>query len=218
MQQPDLRLHKICLEDLELLIELNKKSLTEKEIRLISPIIRRLLIENTLQRVWRNIGFNSMIKLNSTSMENMIQVFEVKETKFMTLGGANNGSGVVGNFVIYNKALTEEDIKKDFILNKEVKVSEVPIHILLDTPCIIVNGVLITKKELIKYIANKCGGVHFDNSREEKEYKELDKILNIQIAELDSIYFEFLSIIKFLLTSPDINKLIKKLKEKTNPN
>jgi hypothetical protein len=84
----------------------------------------------------------------------------------------------------------------------------------LDSACIVARGTKISRRTLIKYVANKLGGVHFDPKRdltkmEEQQFALLDEIRDERIvADKPAIYFELLSVGQALLASPDITMFL----------
>ena len=52
---------------------------------------------------------------------------------------------------------------------KDYRLSE-----FLSTPTLIVVGHSLSRRQLIKYVANKLGGVHYDTSRNRSEDRELE--------------------------------------------
>jgi hypothetical protein len=87
----------------------------------------------------------------------------------------------------------------------------------VNAPCISVFGKVITRAELIRYVSNKIGGVHFDKGRDlSKEQDRKFVFLDIcrqslsfgtMDPEMDAVLFEILSVGQSLIKSKDIRKL-----------
>jgi len=62
-----------------------------------------------------------------------------------------------------NRALSEKEIKANYERDKKVigKSHPVKLGIFLRQPSFVVDGVLIYRDEVIKYVSNKLGGAHY---------------------------------------------------------
>ncbi len=79
-----------------------------------------------------------------------------------------------------------------------------------DAPAIVARGVTIGRVDLIKYVANKMGGVHYDESRKTTDhaYKALDSLPEQIVWDdgrnFDLRYYEMLAIGQLMVAAPDI--------------
>ncbi len=91
----------------------------------------------------------------------------------------------------------------------------------------VIKGVIINREEVIKYVANKFGGAHYDSNRRisppgasislEDKYTLLDSIRSGTIvADKNAVYYELLSIGQRVINSRDVLHLQKKLKQVLN--
>jgi hypothetical protein len=75
----------------------------------------------------------------------------------------------------------------------------------------VVEGEVFRRREIIQYVANKLGGAHYDERRDERE-RLLDYAQEAyKVADKKPIYFELLSTGQKLVRSPDIERLRQKL-------
>jgi len=76
---------------------------------------------------------------------------------------------------------------------------------------------VVSRRELVQYVANKLGGTHIDTKRDFSKIKErkfalLDQVREmIRVADKNAIYYELLSIGQSLVQSDDIQTLRRKL-------
>jgi hypothetical protein len=125
---------------------------------------------------------------------------------------------------IIPRAKTEAEIKADYERGKAVMGKSYPVKLgaFLKQTSLVVNGVLINREEIIKYVANKLGGAHYDDSRDdstgtgdislEQKYKLLDGVRSgIAVADRNAIYYELLSIGQRVVNSRDVRQLRKYL-------
>jgi hypothetical protein len=68
----------------------------------------------------------------------------------------------------------------------------------LSSPCMKIDGVVITRRDIVRYVANKLGGVHLDTKRNEIKdmgFLALDRVRNgVRVIDLDAVYAEMTAI------------------------
>lgn len=85
----------------------------------------------------------------------------------------------------------------------------------LSAPCLIVSGHAVQRRQVLKYVANKLGGVHYDDRRVSKD-RELDRVLTqldetrkyIKLLDLDPVHLEVLSMGQDLLRAPEVAAML----------
>lgn len=116
--------------------------------------------------------------------------------------------------------MTPEEIKTDFEKQKEMDGRSYTIKLskFMKQVSFKIRNVKINREEVIKYIANKKGGAHYDSSREknrdlEVKYSLLDSIYsNSSILDKNAVYYELLSIGQRLIGSNDVTRIRQILK------
>lgn len=113
----------------------------------------------------------------------------------------------------YRAAMSEEQIKARSERGLQERTWAL-IHY-LDSPCIVFAGQSVSRRELIQYIANRKGGVHFDETRDrlppevEARFVALDGfIYTVQLADKDAVYFELLAIGQAIVAAPEVQAII----------
>lgn len=201
---------RIVAEDLSYLRREWTQDVNDASLRISSPILRRLLVEDLLQRAWRDLGFNKQPIVRTPSLEVALRPFPINKVAFAQAGGAKNGELVVTTVVEYGGYLSPEQAVKSFGSGMEAPDREFSLRRFVDGVCIVVDGTQISRRTLVKYIANKLGGVHLDPDRdlsneEERKYRLLDTVrVERATANRPSIYYEYLSVGQALIKSPDI--------------
>jgi len=78
------------------------------------------------------------------------------------------------------------------------------LHEYLQSVCMIARGQLITRRTLIKYMANKLGGAHFDRRRTPSEHAmtSLDQLETLTIDGLHPAFLELMATIQSVIASP----------------
>ena len=91
------------------------------------------------------------------------------------------------------------------------RVKGYPVSRFLASPYALILGTEVSRRDLIRYVTNKLGGVHFDSTRNKKadaKLELLDKLMATKITAggkepINLIYVELLSIMEFLSGSGD---------------
>ncbi|MFC1928380.1 hypothetical protein ACFLXK_02095 [Chloroflexota bacterium] len=212
------------MEDLLYVTKEWKKDIDDDQLRRDCTVLRRLLIEDNLGRVWRKVGFRKQPRI-LTPVLNIIG--DKKRVSFAQAGLALY-KGLEVQAAMYHGDVPEEltmdtskQVKQE--LGKPVKK---PLFLsdFLTSTCIIVNGTEISRHDLILYVANTLGGIHLEWDREFGKqpsmkviFESLDTHYKTGVtANKESIYYELLSIGQSLANSRDISRLIKHIKQIIN--
>ncbi len=208
-----LGLLKVVYEDLCFLRDEWNDRIDSKTIRITGPILRKLLVEDRLQIAWNEI--NTKIQPPNFKIGDVDRIagnFSSAEIVIILSGSAEYNGGSAGNIV-----LTEGTIKPPIIPAITVSLNKFK-----NSTCIQIKHIKINNQELINYVCNKLGGVHYDdkrkNNKSESKYKYLDYLLEnqtwvkINLLGLDPVLFQFLSIGQIINRSNDIRNFIEKLK------
>ena len=141
--------------------------------------------------------------------------FDSPGTKYAQVGGGNRSGIAVEGMTVWDRALTAEEIKARYDDRVEARRESrrLRLSVWLDEPCVVFEGVAASRREVIKFVANKLGGVHVDPRRDASKfpaYGTLDQAReSLQVADLDAVYFELASIGQQLVESPEIAELLR---------
>jgi hypothetical protein len=222
----DIELARIVLEDIEYLSHEWNQDIDDASLRRSSPILRSLLIEGQLGIVAHACGRN--LRIMAPAINRVLTENELKQFVYWQAGGAKHKGMEIEAASMVNRALSEQEIKANYERDKIVIGKSYPVKLgaFLRQPSFVVEGVLINREEVIKYVSNKLGGAHYDESRSttakpeptlEDKYVLLDKLrTGTYVAEKNAIYYELLSIGQRLVNSRDIQHLRKQLQTATN--
>jgi len=211
----DTYLRKIVNEDFAYLQSKWKSEIDEGEIRRSSPILRRFIYEDLLGQAWRANGFKGEPQLKAYSVLNSLSGIPLENVEFASAGGAYTPRVTVQGAMFLNIALTTDQIQAQAQAGPPVP-QNITLQGFKDSICIIIDGVKINRSQLIRYVANKMGGVHFDPRRDfnkeklESVYKLLDQAFkNIEVAGKNSILYEVLAIWTSIVESEDIQRMCR---------
>ncbi len=77
----------------------------------------------------------------------------------------------------------------------------------LDAPCLCFEGRDFSRRSIIRYVANKLGGAHFDpdrNRRGDEEFAHLDILEAVEIDGYQPVYLEIQAIGQAIAGTPSI--------------
>ena len=185
------------VSDLRHLAEELHDKVDDHSLRRSSAIMRRLLVEGDLQRAWRTSGRAKQPDIETHELDRVLALVPQSRIVLASVGGATyNGMELASIFEVTGLppngalgALTPADLPR----------RAMPLDSYLAATTMIVGGLSISRRLLIKYVANKLGGVHFDPRRrpdkEQQPFERLDHARDTYLlAGKNAVYFELLSI------------------------
>ncbi|MEN3540988.1 hypothetical protein AAH991_38145 [Microbispora sp. ZYX-F-249] len=191
-------------DDLSYLAESWKQPITEASVRRESGVLRRLLLDehSTLQQCRKMLGLKG---------EAHIQAFDLKEelgSSYNNVRVAFAGGAQVGDAVLALNIASFAPLPP-----ASFKIQRYPLSGYMQAPAIVIMGKPVTRRLLVRYVANKLGGVHYDrrrgNTPEDILFTVLDKNRGDLIVHgIDIVYYEVLAIGQHLLRSPGVAQLL----------
>lgn len=210
----------IVVSDLVFLREEWDGEVDDHSLRRSSTILRRLLVDNELQRAWKAAGFEKETVIEASTLQKLIDIAPLDKVTFATAGGAKYKGAELRGVTILNYAMTQEEIQK--VNAHGVPSASFGLSVFIATPSVIINGKLIPRRVVIKYVSNKLGGAHHDAKRgkteEEVLFSRVDGAQQILLLNKPAIYFELLSTGQALVGSADINRLIAQVRPNIQTN
>ena len=188
----------------------------EHAVRRASAILRRLLVDGELGGAWRAAGSQKEPQLTARSLNRFLTQNASNWIRFASAGKAEylplpppqqrqpgEPPAPGGGLRLVSAVWCPDELP-----NQASLIAEETLYLtaFMSAPCLVVWGVQVSRRALVKYVANKLGGVHFDPTRGTTDEDELFKVLD-QVKEptdMNAIYYELLSIGQALLTSRDV--------------
>lgn len=218
----DADLVRVVSEDLDFLFNDWNQDIGDASLRRSSPVLRSLLVEGRLGNVAHHVGRE--IRIMAPAICKFITEDDVKGVDYYQSGGAKcNGMELGSATAIYRIVPAEE---RKVIVDRTQKYlgKSYPVKLgtYLKQMSFAIGGIPINREEVIKYVANKLGGAHYDSSRTsathqndtslEQKYLLLDSVRSrITVADKNAIYHELLSIGQRVINSRDVRHLRKHL-------
>jgi hypothetical protein len=127
-----------------------------------STVLRQLLVQNELQRAWKAAGFEREPQIKASSLASILNQFPKEKIHFAAAGGAHYKGAELRGALVLNYAVNTAEIGENH--TDGLPQETFGLRRFVEAPCAIVKGNLISRRVLIKFVANKLGGAHFDTS------------------------------------------------------
>lgn len=216
----DSNLIKIVAEDLKFLREEWDEEISDASLRRSSNVLRNLLVYSQLQQVARHLG--EEIYIDAPEIVDHREKLADPRMLLYQCGGATYKGGRIGVFVKYSTQLSAEEMCDLTAPSKKVRLGhQVKLGKYLRQPSFIVEGLKIDRETVIKYVANKLGGTHYSqerNNKKDEKYIKLDEIRRwgMELGGKEAVYFELLSIGQRVVNSQTVSRIYEIIKSMLN--
>src|SRR5581483_5614044 len=185
----------VVVSDLIFLHEEWDEEVDDHSLRRSSTVLRRLLVDNELQRAWKAAGFEREPVIEASTLQYLVDTAPLDKVAFAAAGGAKYKGAELRGAIMRNYAMTQEQIQKENA--QGVPSATFGLRAFIEAPSVIVKGKVIARRVVIKFISNKLGGAHHDAKRgktdEELLFAKLDSMQQIRLLDKPAVYFELLS-------------------------
>jgi hypothetical protein len=176
----------VVREDLQYLVGAwPSGALPDDEIRRSSAVLRRLFSYRDLLKVWiATVGKKEFVV--PSSFIHVRNVTRLKEVEFASSSAAQNLGMKVSAVMVFNKVMEA---------NEPISIKEelAPLKRYLNQPACVISGALITRSDLVQFVANKMGGAHFDEMRRKPEEAAIHAMRQYFIGNRPALIHEMLS-------------------------
>ncbi|WP_193614309.1 hypothetical protein [Nocardioides lijunqiniae] len=169
------------------------------ELRRASPVLRRLALDGVLQQARRQAGASGQPTLDIYPLSQLVDLTDLRGVELVVAAGCRIEQRLLGPFA------TGPSVAP---MPTPMSVSSLPLPMFLKSPCLVVRGTAVTRAQVLKYVANKLGGVHFDPARGRPgdEYmarvEELDEFMIIR--PLSAVDLSLLAVLQAFVASPSV--------------
>ena len=204
MMKADLRLVITVASDLAYLRQEWDQSVDDSHLRRNSTVLRRILVNGDFGRAWRAVGFEREPDINAIDLLKHIEGFDLSEIKFALAGGALFKGSKFACILLYLSDAAEARRRDTQPTERGFHLSE-----FLNSASFITDGEIVTRREVIQYVANKLGGAHLDADIE----PPLKSLGGVEIFGKPAVYFELLAIGQAVAHSIDTDRFLQKAHE-----
>lgn len=192
------------------------EDITNDALRRLSPVLRRLLVERDLQQAWRTAGFESEPVIEAFSLNATVAGFSLDRVVFAAVGSERPSRGDALHTVMITSGNLDDDLRT---LSRRDRPWKQPfcLSAFCKGACLIIGGEPISRAAVVKHVANKLGGEHFDSWRSnrsgERSFRLLDSELTTgTIHRREVIYFQLLAIGQSVGRSEDLNRFVERVR------
>lgn len=166
----------VTLEDLGYLRELlvDGWQVRDVDARRMSAMLRRLLVEGELGRSWRAAGLTREPSLLSLNLRRQVAGRPYVAVTVAIAGAPRlEGCRTVGHILDARGFARPQDLAKASRAPEELPLSK-----WLEQPGILTRGTFVARRLVVKYVANRLGGVHYGvkDNRDAPWFRALDCI------------------------------------------
>jgi hypothetical protein len=202
------------IEDINSLNTLGSDSTEPEALKSVSQLVFRLLVAGDLQKAQTSMRMPKSPQIKGFSLHSAYVSDPGRNYAFALAGGAIiNGSRVIGISRVKDEInLTPPNVPK---------IATIPLVKYLDSPGVMINGVPVNRRALIKYVTTKLDDPDFDFIADESHDGRLQLLLDSEGArhclnDVPLAYYELLSIGQALITSPNVIRLSRRIEKFLN--
>jgi hypothetical protein len=177
----------------------------DDEIRRSSAVLRRLFNYRDLVKVWVTV-VGKQDFLVPSSFIHVADINRLREVNFATSSPAQNVGMKIFAAMEFNKI-------QEGPAPVSIKEEVAPLKRYLNQPACVISGVLITREELVQFVANKLGGAHFDDGRDKPNERVIQVMTQYVIGNRPALIHEMLSCGQVLAGSESTKELIGALRK-----
>lgn len=206
----------VIAEDLELLKNSWTHQYPEPDIRRGSAILRRLLVDNEYMHAWKQVGFERQPTLNAVDLSSLIEGIPESQIIVSLAMGAHYRDAYWAGICLTSNNMRIKNHDSKF--NSQSYPGERTYYLseYLSSSSGIANSKHITRKDIIKYVANVLGGVHINSKQRKQEAKLVARVekfhKKIQLQKSDGLLIELTAIAQAIGQSADCSRLIAKIR------
>ena len=205
--------------DLIFVMEKWDNEIDDQSLRRSSPILRRLLVDGELQRAWKHAGFIKEPLITASTLDLILRTVELPKIRMASCGGASYKGTEIRGATEIAEVLPVEVMEQ--LRQRGLPEVQLGLRAFSEATCLVLNGRAISRRDLIKFVANRLGGVHSSSKVERKNedtYRLLDSARNTYtIAEKPAVFFELLAAGQALARSEDLRTFVSRLSNSTVP-
>lgn len=205
-------------EDLEYLRDEWGPDTVAPAIRRGSATLRRLLVEDAYGGAWRAVGFVGQPTLVAVELEKFVRDDQLPLVDIAMAWGARMGGAFMAAPLIFGVQTDVDKSRVNEPLSKEGYPGErvYTLSEFLGSASGIMKGKSITRRDVIKYVANVRGGVHLSQKRKAAERDLVARVgkyeKRMNMTGRDGILVEIVAIAQAVGRSSDAMSLIEKIR------
>jgi hypothetical protein len=189
----------------------------DETIRRNSNVLRMLLIDGWYGRAWRAAGKPREPAVSAIDLRDVFPDEDISEVEYAQAGGGTSFGISSATVTIHTRAMGPDEIRARYervrpALEQGLRPYErwYKLTEYLDSPSLLVHGRFVSRRTVVKYLANRLGGTHLGDSGH-KDADALDFLEKAcepySVSGRPAVHFEVLSIGQDIGKSADARAL-----------
>ena len=216
---------RVVRDDLEFLRSLDFKKPSRATVRIASSILRRLLCDGMYLNGWTMAGLAEEPKFAAVDLAAVLSKVEPRYIHYAYAGGAKTEGAHHTGYALFVIPKAEAEAEGHEAAAKRLSGLLQPgqrraftLREFCRSPAVISGGASVSRLGIIRYVANKLGGVHWDSVRGEwtdpvgSRHLLLDEG-HLIVGRLPAPLYEVLSIAQAVAASEDTSRFIARVNE-----
>ena len=212
----DLDYLRVIAEDLELLRDVWKHNYPEPDIRRGSAILRRLLVDGEYLHAWKMVGLDKQPSLRAVNLSSLIEGIPESQIIVSLAMGAHYRDAYWAGICLTSNNMQIRTHESKFDSSSYPGEQTYYLSDFLGSSSGVANSKHVTRRDVIKYVANVLGGVHINPKQRKEEEKLVSRVgkfhKKIQLQNSDGLLIELTAIAQAVGQSNDCTALSNKIK------
>jgi hypothetical protein len=207
-------------DDLAYLQRQDYSAPSRTDVRLASSVLRRLLHEGLLSGAWQAAGLAGQPRVTAIDLDAVLGDTPRRYIHYAYAGGARTSGAHHKGYALMVVPKHEHEAEgADHVMARiqsSMKAGATRAFPLADfcrSPCLVSGDAAVNRLELVRYVANKLGGVHWDNQRQAwahptgSRHRLLDE-QHLYVGKLSAPLYELVSIAQSVAEATDTTLLM----------
>jgi hypothetical protein len=216
---------RVVRDDLEFLGALDYVRPSRSAVRVASSILRRLFADGMYLNAWTISGLAGEPRFKAVDLGAVVSKVEPKYIHYAYAGGAKTEGAHHNGYALFvvPKADAEAEgyeaaAKRISSLLNPGQYKEFTLREFCDSPVVISGSASVSRLGMMRYVANKLGGVHWDSTRGDwtdpvgSRHRLLDEG-HLIVGRLPAPLYEIISIAQAVASSDDTMRFIARVNE-----
>ena len=212
-------------DDLEFLRSLDYRSPSRTEVRIASSILRRLLYDGMYKSAWAMAGFDGDPTISAVDLQAVVADVDPRFIEYAYAGGAKTDGAHHKGYALLKVPKADREAEGDDVLIERLRrcvrpgeTREFSLQEFIASPAVISGDAAMSRLGVVRYVANKLGGVHWDSKREAWSHPigSRQRLLDeehIFVGRLPAALYEVVSIADAVSSCNDTARMIARVEE-----
>ena len=214
---------RVVRDDLEFLRSLNYRKPSRTEVRVASSVLRRLFYDGMYLNAWVLAGLDGEPSIPAVDLQTIVSELQPHHIQYAYAGGAPTDGAHHKGYVLLAVPAAEAEAegyeataRRISGLIKPGATRAFSLSEFLAAPAVISGNAAVSRLGVVRYVANKLGGVHWDSERGgwsnpvSSRHRLLDEE-HLMVGRLPAPLYEVISIAQDIAYCDDTIRFIERV-------